>query len=108
MIDAMLAHVKNTNEECAKQEKQNYQLKDLQRCRQGILDFNMVESCETIKLKVISNLEELKLNLIEPANTLSFQLQKQLKIAKDFMLLLKSFKIPSDPEEITNEILRTQ
>jgi len=70
-------------------DKFNTQLKDLQRCKLGILDFNMIESNELIKTKVLTNLEELKSNLKEPSEKLDLYLKQNIKIAKEFMTTLK-------------------
>jgi len=69
-IDIILNHVKLINDEYSKLDRFNTQLKDLQRCKLGILDFNMIDSNEKIKLKLNSNLDELKTNLKEPSERL--------------------------------------
>lgn len=66
----MLEHVKKINDEYSKLEKFNNLLKDLQRCKLGILDFNMIEFNDLIKTKVSENLEDLRVNLKDPSEKL--------------------------------------
>jgi len=67
----------------------------------------MTESNDRIKQKVSENLEELRKNLKDPTAILDSYLKKNLKVVKEFMNSVKSLRIPTDPEEITNENLRT-
>jgi len=71
-IDIILNHVKLINDEYSKLDRFNTLLKDLQRCKLGILDFNMIDSNEKIKTKLNINLDELKSNLKEPSEKLDY------------------------------------
>jgi len=69
-VDSVLGHVKKINEEYGKLDKYNQQLKELTRCKQGILDFNMTQANEVIKEKVGANLKVLQEELKKPTNSL--------------------------------------
>jgi hypothetical protein len=88
-IDTILIHVKKINEEYGKLDKYNATLKDLQRRRNGILNFNMSEANEIIKEKVSFNLKVLQEELKKPTNSLERYIKENITKAKNFMQDLK-------------------